>query len=176
MKRTHWTLLTLYLAVCGATAAPLNVGDAMPKYDLTDQHGTAHTLSPDTRWVVMSFDMSQSKNLHQWLEKTPDFLTQRKVEYVADISPMPAIITRLFAGPKMQRYPFPIILATDEAFHETYPAEEGSYLLIELDDQQTIRELHYPTTVKALHQIIDPEDYKIIYIDPIGDPNAPATH
>lgn len=149
--------VSLFLALT-ASAGPLAVGDAMPRYNLQDQHGNACSLQAETRWVLLSFSMSHSKKLHQWLTERPTFFSDRKTEYVADISPMPAIINTLFAGPKMRRYPFPIIQATEDDFAESYPVQEDAYLLIELDEQQRVAAFHYPTSVEDVVRLVEPEE------------------
>lgn len=146
------TLLAIAL-VAAQSALSLGAGETAPftPYDLQDQHGNEHHLKPETRIVVMAFEMSLAKKIHTWLAtKEPDYLASRQAEYVVDISPMPGIITTLFAGPKMRRYPFPIIQATSDDFAAAYPHEEGKITIFRLNDDQKQATFHYVATTDEI--------------------------
>ncbi|MEX0596328.1 MAG: hypothetical protein WD512_07490, partial [Candidatus Paceibacterota bacterium] len=101
------------------------VGDYFEPYKLQTQHKVPHTMSPETKVVILSFEMSLSKEVHKALEKKDkNYLKDHQTEYVADISDMPDIITFLFAGPKMRGYDFPIIWAREDNFDLKYPKKK----------------------------------------------------
>ncbi len=119
-------------------------GQQLEAYVFEDPHGVKKTIKEDTEVVLMSFEMDLSKKIHAYLEeKDPDYLPKHKAEYVIDISPMPSIITWLFAGPKMRKYPFPILLVDDDDFAERYPKEEGKIAAIELNKDRTISKIEF---------------------------------
>ena len=66
---------------------------------------------------------------------------------------MPGVITALFARPKMKKYPFRLLLATEKSFAATYPAQKGKIAVFLLGDQQVLTEVRYvdaPAEVEAL--------------------------
>ena len=152
------TLITLLLTVGSSFAEDpqpqtLKVGDTFKVYELEDAHRVKHSLKPETRLIIMSFEMDLSKSIHAWLEKKdPNFLQSYKAEYVADITEMPGIITYLFARPKMQKYPFQILLADDENFGPTFPKEEGKFVVFEIDENKIVKNISYYATPEEMEK------------------------
>ena len=169
------TLLSFLIYGGSVWGDPLAVGEPMTTYSLADQHGNAHILQKDTRFVVLAFEMQLAKTLHQWLAKQDaNYLTQHQTEYVADISGMPSIITMLFAGPKMRRYPFPIILADNPDFAGGFPQQTGKISLIQLDAEQVVSGIQYVATPDEIQAVIDPAGYKQRNEFDPGDVTAPV--
>ncbi len=129
----------------------LGIGAVMEQLTLEDQHGQKHTLQPGTRHVIISANMELSKGIHTWLqEKSPSYLEDHNAEYVADITEMPDIITWLFAGPKMRKYPFRILLADDENFAPHYPLVEDKVAVFDIDANRVITEISYYDSMDAI--------------------------
>lgn len=119
-------------------------GDQLEPYVFEDQFGKEQTIAPETDLVLMSFEMELSKSIHKFLEdKDPNYLAQHHAQYIADITPMPAIITWLFAGPKMRDYKFPILLADDDSFAPKYPKKEGKIVAFKLGKDRTVEKVSY---------------------------------
>lgn len=119
-------------------------GSTLEQYEFEDQHGEKKTISPDTNLLLMSFEMDLSKQIHGFLEnKDPNYLEQHHAQYVVDITPMPSIITWLFAGPKMRKYKFPILLADDDEFAPKYPKEPGKIAALKIDKDRTISSIQF---------------------------------
>lgn len=97
-------------------AAPLAAGSAMPALSLNDQHDKPAPVSPQTRWVVFTSEKPVSDMVSAVLATEPAGVADRlRLVYVADISGMPALVTRMFALPKLRELPFPIALVRDAA-------------------------------------------------------------
>lgn len=129
----------------------LKIGDKFQEYSLEDAHHNKHTLKPETKLVLISFEMDLSKSIHQWLaEKEPNFLEKNNTEYVADITDMPGIITWLFARPKMQRYPFTILLADDDNFAPKFPKEDEKILAVELEPSRKVKNISFFKDMKEV--------------------------
>ncbi len=146
-------------------AKPLEykVGDLFEPYKLQTQHKKPHTMSPETKVIVLSFEMSLSKKVHQALDsKDKDYLKNHQTEYVADISDMPDIITFLFAGPKMRGYDFPIIWARDEDFDLRYPKKEGKLTVIQLDQENKIKNISYLKSIKEVATKVYGEESSVV--------------
>jgi hypothetical protein len=99
-----------------ADAAPLTEGSAMPTLSLNDQHGKPAPVSSSTRWLVFTAEKPVSDMVSAVLAAEPAGVADRlRLVYVADISGMPALVTRMFALPKLRELPFPIALVRDAA-------------------------------------------------------------
>jgi NADPH-dependent ferric siderophore reductase len=126
--------------VSGAlAAAELRVGDAFPYLSLPDQHGQAYALPSDTARVLFAADKLGSDLLNGFLAQQPDdYLGRRHVVYIADISSMPAIVTRLFALPKMRERPYRIMLADEAAAVAFLPRQAGAVTVVHLRERQVV--------------------------------------
>ncbi|NQY94301.1 MAG: hypothetical protein HRT43_09070 [Campylobacteraceae bacterium] len=128
-------LLLILLFSILSFAETLKVGDAFPSITLDDQFEKTHTVSLESKRVLVAYDKSMSTILKEFLlEKEDDFLTKNKTVYIGDISGMPSLISRFFAIPKMKKYPFSILFLDDknrnafskkEDFISVYTLENG---------------------------------------------------
>jgi hypothetical protein len=110
-------------AAAAATAAPLQ-----------DQFGEPAPALGDARVIFFSADMESSDLVTgAFAAEEKDLMAEAGVVYVADVSRMPGLISRLVAKPKMRRYPFRIVL--DEAGEVTsaWPRQAGAITVIEGD-------------------------------------------
>ena len=99
-----------------ADAAPLTEGSAMPTLSLNDQHDKPAAVSTQTRWVVFTAEKPVNDMVSAVLAAEPAGVADRlRLVYVADISGMPALVTRMFALPKLRELPFPIALVREAA-------------------------------------------------------------
>ncbi len=135
-------------------AKMLAAGDVMAPYTFPDQFGEEHTLAASTRAVLISSEKKISQAINAWLAaKDEGYLADKKLEYVSDISPMPAPITKLFALPKMKKQTFPILLNRDDSFKDSYPRQDKKMALFILDENHTVTAIEYvanPKEVEAL--------------------------
>ena len=159
MKRIFSLITGLLLA--SPLFAEVEVGKVFPSYSLEDQFGNAHSLAAETRVVFISSEKDVSKKISDWLKPKPKgFLDANKAEYVSDITPMPGIITTLFALPKMKKYPFTVYLADDKEFAKTYPSEDGKIAVFLLGEGQIVKEIKYIDKPEELdaHLTVIPKD------------------
>ncbi len=126
-----------------AEAAPMSAGSAMPALSLNDQHDKPVLLSPSTRWVVFTSEKPVSDMVSAALAAEPAGVTERlHLVYVADISGMPALVTRMFALPKLRELPFPIALVRDTAQVTQVadiPRVAGAATVLRLEDGRVIQ-------------------------------------
>jgi hypothetical protein len=150
----RWIVFALLLSV-SVRAEVAEVGKPFPAYTLADQFGNTHSLSPATRFVVVASEKGVSERLNEWLKpKEQGFLAAHKTEYVSDIEPMPGIITKMFALPKMKKYPFTLLLATEKDFARTYPNQKGKIAVFVLDDNQVLADLKFLDTPAEVEVVI----------------------
>lgn len=92
-------------------ADSLNVKDNINSFFLPDQFDKIHVVNNEIKTIIVSFEKDTGKDVSEFLEKKePDFLQKNKAVFIADISPMPSFVTKLFALPKMRDYKHEILL------------------------------------------------------------------
>ena len=133
------TLCLAALTVHGpALAAPLAAGSALPKLALKDQHDKPVAIPADTRWVLFSAEKSVSDMVGSVLSAEPAGVMGRaQLVYVVDMSAMPAMMTRMFALPKLRELPYSIALvreAAEVAQVADLPRQPGAATLLRLDN------------------------------------------
>jgi hypothetical protein len=152
--------LTLLLAVTLSAAAPTTpykVGDAFAPFTTKDQHDKPYTYEGGARTVIVAFDMSSGKAANAFFEKQPaDFLPQQKAIFISNIHGMPGI-ARVFAMPKMKKYPHRILLADAEGFLARYPVKEDHLTVLSLDDKGTITDVRHLKPAKELASVFAPQ-------------------
>ena len=96
-------LLVLMLGIA-AFAQTINIGDKLPTITLQDQFEKTHTVSSQSKTILVAFDKDASDVIKEFLlEKDGNFLTENQTVYIGDISGMPSLISRFFAIPKADR-------------------------------------------------------------------------
>ena len=134
-------LVTLTLIICSltafATSEPklLSIGDKLNLPKLTDQFEQPQLLLPETEWIIFSHDMDSSKIAKAALEnQDKTSLSEANIQYYADISGMPGLISYFIAMPKMKKLPYTLILGREDEELAHLPKEEGKVLLIKLNN------------------------------------------
>lgn len=142
--RSYAVLSTVLLSLHGTlAAAPLSVGSVLPTLTLKDQHDKRVVIPSDTQWVLFASEKSVSDMVSAVLSTQPaDVVAGMRLIYLADISGMPAIVTSMFALPKLRSLPFSIALVRD-ANEVTQiadlPRQPGAATLLRLEDGRITR-------------------------------------
>ena len=107
----HLVIFTLIFCSLTAFAASeaklLSIGDKLSLPKLTDQFEQSQLLLPETVWIIFSHDMDSSKIAKAALENQDKAsLSEANIQYYADISGMPWLISRFIAIPKMKKLPY----------------------------------------------------------------------
>ena len=136
LTRLRLASLALLLALpLAGQAASYATGSAMPAFSLEDQHGKKVSLQPDTRLVLFAADKAASDLANEVLGNEKEGVLERlQAVYLADISGMPALVTRMFALPAMRALPFPIGLAREASVLAELPRQKGTVSVIRLAD------------------------------------------
>jgi uncharacterized protein YxeA len=93
----------------------LNVGSKIT-FTLPDQFDKAHTLTNNTKKLILVFAKATGHTVKEFLKtKESDYLSQRNALFIADISPMPAVIRNTFALPDFQKSAYSVLLIYDGA-------------------------------------------------------------
>ena len=127
------TCLVLLSLPFAAKAEMLKAGDAFPKFEANDQHEKPYPMPEDTKYVAVTFAMGSGKKANSYFsEKGAAFLTENKAVFLSNIYGMPAV-GRMFAIPKMQKYPHRIMLADEKGLLDDFPEEKGKVTVFKLD-------------------------------------------
>ena len=100
-----------------AWAKPLDINDSLPIITLNDQFGNSHTIDKNVSKIIISFDKKSSVLANKFISLKKDsahYLSENNMAFIANISAMPSLITKLFAMPKMKKYKHTILLIDDD--------------------------------------------------------------
>ena len=115
MRLLRWCCLPLLITWMGVALAQGEATRLAP-WTLLDQFDRPYTLEPDLRVLLVARGMDASGLLDEALaELGGDYLERHSVVFLADISGMPSLVTKMFALPAMRALPFPIGLARESA-------------------------------------------------------------
>lgn len=127
-------LLPIIFASTVLLAQPFKVHDTIAPFSLANQFDVKKSVGKNLKLLLVSFEKSTGAEVNQFLSKQPaGFLTQHQAAFIANISGMPMIITKMFALPKMRGYPHQILLIYDE--NDTrFMQKEGKTTLYKLNN------------------------------------------
>ena len=135
--------LSFAAIVLSLQAGELAVGDAVPAFTAPDQFGKEFKLAPGLGYLLLGFDMSASKAANLKLaELGSGWLEKHSAAYVLDIHTMPGI-ARIFALPKLRKYPHRIVLAETESLLAPFPRQPEKITLLVLTPAGRIKEIRY---------------------------------
>lgn len=126
-------ILFLSLVLC-AFSQELSINDKINNFSLANQFDEKKTIDSKINTIIVSFEKDTGKEVNEFLEqKTSDFLREHHAVFIANISGMPMIITKMFALPKMKNYKHEILLIYDEN-DDRFKAQEGVSTLYRLEN------------------------------------------
>lgn len=133
LKKLFLTAL-LCLGINGvAMAAELQTGDAIPAITLKDQFDKPVTLTTDVKTLLFVIEKPASDLVNNYLLKQDkNYLLNHNAYFIADISGMPGMITKMFAIPKMQKRPYSIMLAYDAQETAFMPREKNQVTVVKV--------------------------------------------
>lgn len=150
---TRRRLATGIICACvalSARAGELAVGDAVPALSAKDQFDKEFKFEAGLRFLLLGFEMDTGKQAdHKLADLGAGWLEKHGAAYVLDIHTMPAV-ARLFALPKMRKYPQRIVLADSENLLAPFPHKPENITILVLTPAGKIKEIRYwnPTSDK----------------------------
>jgi len=145
MKQPFRWLITLgfLLLWLSADAAPLAVGDAVPAFSAKDQFGIDFSSTNGVRFLLVATEMASAKLANQKLAgQGAGYLEKNQAAYLMDIHTMPGI-ARLFALPKMRKYPQRIVLVDSAETLAAFPIQPGRVTVLALTPAGHVRKISY---------------------------------
>lgn len=155
IMRTSLTRIVFAIALLSSAAVveaaeKYKESDLLTPFTTKDQHENSYTFEPGVRLILVSFEMGSGKAANAFFEKQPaDFLAKNQALFIANIYGMPGI-GRMFALPKMKKYPHRILLADAEEFLARYPEKEDMLTVLRLDDKGVVRSVDFVDPKKGL--------------------------
>jgi len=130
--------------VAAAVAAPAWApGTQLPRFALEDQHGVRVEVDEQVALLVVTRDMDAGDLVKQALAGVDQRrLDERRALYVADISRMPALVSRLIAIPRMRQRPYRVLLDRDGSATRDAPYVEKKPTVLFLDRLRITRVEH----------------------------------
>ena len=138
MKRFSWLAVGLALLLssgCASTPVPpLSIGNQVDFSLLEDQFGNKF-VHQDNMQLALYVDSMKAKNLVRDSLNDVDItcMKEGRVVYLADISGMPSLISKLIAIPRMRDYPYPIWLDKDGLATEALPVRDDAVTVLTID-------------------------------------------
>lgn len=124
-------------------AGELAVGDAVPAFSAKDQFGKEFKPEAGLHFLLLGFDMGTSKTANLKLaDLGAGWLEKHSAAYVLDIHTMPGI-ARLFALPKLRKYPHRIVLGDDEKMLAVFPRQPEKITVLVLMPTEKISEIRW---------------------------------
>jgi hypothetical protein len=120
----------------------------------TDQWDKQQVLDGDTRLIIYSNHKAGSGWVKEALEDLSSTdLDSRHWLYVANISKMPKMISKMFAIPKMRDYSFAVALVRDDEAVKSWPAETDKVMVYQLDNL-SIQAIDYFDSAESLQAFL----------------------
>lgn len=146
--------LVVLILPSAASAAPVIPGAALPSLSLEDQHGKTVSTRADTRIVLFAADKAANDLINGVLATQPaGVLGTLNAVYFADISAMPALVTRMFALPALREMSFAVGLGRDATQLADLPRQKGAATILRVDDGKVIA-IEYAHDTGQLKQAI----------------------
>lgn len=156
MKFTLALIFAVSLTFNLTAHAEMIVGSTLPALTLKDQHDQEQKITSETKSIIFAKDMDANKLVTKALEgATGKTLPERGSVFVADISGMPKLIGKMFAMPKMKKYPYLILLDRDGAATKEFAVKPKQITVVTLNNFK-IEAIDYFDSADALKKVINP--------------------
>lgn len=133
-----------------AFGSEYKVGDSISPMKLVDQFGVLHSLDKTPNTIIMTFEKEPTSKVHKFLANKPkDYLISNNATFVAEISQMPAFVTKMFAIPAMRKYNHPVLLINDENVGERFPAQDDKITIIKSENGK-IKSISFVSDISSL--------------------------
>ncbi|WP_184589161.1 FAD/FMN-containing dehydrogenase [Pseudomonas nitroreducens] len=124
-------------------------------WTLLDQFDKPYTANADLKVLLVAHDMAGSKLVKAALADRPaGYLEARNAAFVADISRMPAPISKMFAVPAMRDYTYRVLLDREPRVASRFPAQADAVTWLQLEHGQVVTTQQFDSA-QALRQALE---------------------
>lgn len=150
MRRVLGGMLLMVLASVAVAQDSPAIG-----WTLLDQFDRPYTATTDLKVLLVAHDMAGSKLVKAALAGRPaGYLEARHAAFVADISRMPAAISKLFAIPAMHDCSYRVLLDREPRVANRFPAQADALTWLQLEQGEVVS-THQLDSAEALRQALE---------------------
>lgn len=150
MRRVLGGMLLMVLASVALAQESPAIG-----WTLLDQFDKPYTATADLKVLLVAHDMAGSKLVKAALADRPaGYLESRGAVFVADISRMPAPISKLFAVPAMRDYSYRVLLDREPRVANRFPAKADTVTWLQLEQGAVVATQQFESA-EALRQAME---------------------
>ena len=135
----------------------ITVGKKIQNVTINDQFDKPISLTSKTKKIIFVFKKASGHIVRNFLDSKPDdYLANKNVAFIADISGMPSIIASMFAIPDLQKHKYPVMLIKDEDAAKKYKNEKyEDYITIVSLNNFRITSITLVSTAEQLEKILN---------------------
>ena len=134
-------------------SSSLKLNDKISNFSLTDQFDRIHTITSEVSTIVITFEKETLNSVNDFLSKKErDFLEKNNAIFIANISCLPNIFTRMFTLPKLRDYKYPILLIYDEKSARF--SEIENKITVYSIENGIVKEIKYLNSIFELEEIL----------------------
>lgn len=146
-------LLLVALMATSLFSSEIKQNDKLRVFVLSDQFGAYHTVGRHIKTIIFSSQKDTSNDINTYIaSKNPNFLKENNAVFIADISKMPAIITRMFAMPKLKKYKHNILLVNNED-DDRFSEKEEQITIYKLENS-VVKKIYYIKSAKEIEKAL----------------------
>ncbi len=141
----------------GEVSSGIVIGKELGEFNFKDQFEKEHSLTSDVKKVIFAFSKPTGHIMKLYMGiRKPDYLTSRDILFIADISGMPSMISKMFAIPDMKESKYPILLIKEKENAVRFRNEEqkNAVMIISLENK-IIKSVKFVTNEIDLKAEID---------------------
>lgn len=134
-------------------SSSLKLNDKISNFSLTDQFDRIHTITSDVSTIVITFEKETLNSVNDFLSKKErDFLEKNNAIFIANISCLPNIFTRMFTLPKLRDYKYSILLIYDEKSAKFFEVENK--ITVYSIENGIVKNIRYLNSIFELEEIL----------------------
>lgn len=143
--------ITLYLISTLAFPKEQNIDEIK----LKDQFEQNISINTETKYILFAKDKNSSEVISETLANIKrNFLEDKKIVYLADVSDIPSFVYSWFALPRMKDYPFRVALDEKGVYRKQFSHKSDMVSLI-IIKKLKIRDTRYFNDSKKLKSALD---------------------
>jgi ATP-dependent phosphoenolpyruvate carboxykinase len=164
MKKLVLAALSVFVFLgCSSNATNENVKPALvvtqsiENLQLNDQHEVPQTIAADTKKIIFAFSKDVGHTCNDFFAtKTPSYLADNKVMFVADVSGAPSLIRSMFILPGLKDFKHTVLVIEDKTVSASYKAgmESEKIVVVSLENKM-ITEIKTLSTTSELEAEIE---------------------
>lgn len=148
-------LAILLLLLCSVAVQAQSEGERVRAWTLEDQFGDDVMIAPDTRLLLVASSRKAADVVNEALEGLPEgFLESNMALYVADVSRMPKMITRMVMVPAMRSASYSVLLDYDSKVAPAHLGQGDEVLWLGLEGL-VVEERRTYDSPEALRQALE---------------------